>query len=82
MQHLLCTRDYPNFLILQIDKIHATNQLILIYVYQHDNVFNPKLTRFFLIKFNPIYSTNIYTTNLTITIKIQQNNKTLFQCRQ
>ena len=36
----------------------------------------------FLIKFNPIYSIGIYTTNLTITIKIQQNNKTLLQCRQ
>jgi hypothetical protein len=43
-QHLLYTRDYPEFLILQIDKIYATNQLILIYVYQRDNVFNPKLT--------------------------------------
>jgi hypothetical protein len=37
---------------------------------------------FFVIKFNPIYSIDIYTTNLTITIKIQQNNKTLLQCRQ
>jgi len=37
---------------------------------------------FFVIKFNPIYSIDIYTTNLTITITIQQNNKTLLQCRQ
>jgi hypothetical protein len=36
----------------------------------------------FVIKFNPIYSANIYTTNLTITIKIQQNNKILLQRRQ
>ena len=34
---------------------------------------------YFVIKFNPIYSINIYTTNLTITIKIQQKNKTLLQ---
>jgi hypothetical protein len=34
---------------------------------------------YFVIKFNPIYSIKIYTTNLTITIKIQQKNKTLLQ---
>jgi hypothetical protein len=66
---------------LQIYKIYATNQLILIYFYQRDNVFL-NWQELFVIKFNSIYSTNIYTTNLTITIKIQQNNKTLLQCRQ
>ena len=30
---------------------------------------------FFVIKFNPIYSIDIYTTNLTITIKIHKKIK-------
>ena len=49
------------------------------FYFQFHLIFNVNVILFF---FNPIYSINIYTTNLTITIKTQQNNKILLQCRQ
>jgi hypothetical protein len=43
-KHLHYIGDYQEFSILQIFNIYATNELIVIYFYQRDNVFNPELT--------------------------------------
>jgi hypothetical protein len=65
-QHFPYTRNCPNFSILQIYRIMffilflstILNNSISSH-FQHDNIFNPKLTKKIVIKFNPIYSIDI-----------------------